>query len=100
MKYVIVCLASCLLFATTAFADGSADLFAKSCKGCHGSDASKVSMGMTRPLNSLSQDEVRDALHGYKSGTYGGAKKSMMERVVKPLSDEDIEALAAHIDSL
>jgi cytochrome c len=45
-------------------------------------------------------DEVKAALDGYKAGTYGGAKKGMMERVVKPLSEEDIEALATHIDGL
>ena len=100
MKYVIICLAACLMFASAAFADSSAELYARNCKGCHGIDGSKVAMGMTRPLNSLSMDEVKTALDGYKAGTYGGAKKGMMERVVKPLSEEDIEALAAHIDGL
>lgn len=100
MKYVFVCLATCLFFATPALAEGPADLYAKNCKGCHGADGSKVAMGMTRPLNSLTLDEVKAALSGYKSGTYGGAKKAMMERVVKPLSDADLEALAAHVDSL
>ncbi|WP_028576023.1 c-type cytochrome [Desulfomicrobium escambiense] len=100
MKYVFVCLAACLFFAAPALAEGPADLYAKNCKGCHGADGSKVAMGMTRPLNSLTLDEVKAALSGYKSGTYGGAKKAMMERVVKPLSDADLEALAAHVDSL
>ena len=100
MKYAFICLAACLLFAVPALAEGPADLYAKSCKGCHGADGSKVAMGMTRPLNSLTLDEVKAALAGYKAGTYGGAKKAMMERVVKPMSDADLEALAAHVDSL
>ena len=47
-----------------------------------------------------SLDEVKAALAGYKAGTYGGEKKAMMERVVKPMSDADLEALATHVDSL
>lgn len=100
MKYAIICLAACLLFATAALADGSVDLYAKSCKSCHGADGSKVTMGMTRPLGAMTVEEARDALNGYKAGTYGGERKSMMERVVKPLSDEDIEALAVRIGDL
>ena len=100
MKYALVCLAACLLFAVPALADGPADLYVKNCKGCHGADGAKVAMGMTRPLNSLSLDEVKAALAGYKAGSYGGEKKAMMERVVKPMSDADLEALATHVDSL
>jgi cytochrome c len=100
MKYVLLCLAACLFFAAPALADGPADLYAKNCKGCHGADGAKVAMGMTRPLNALTLDEVKAALAGYKAGTYGGEKKAMMERVVKPMSDADLEALATHVDSL
>lgn len=100
MKYAFACLVACLCFAASALAEGPADLYAKSCKGCHGADGAKVAMGMTRPLNALSLDEVKAALAGYKAGTYGGEKKAMMERVVKPLSDADLEALATHVDSL
>lgn len=100
MKRALVLLAACLLFAASAMADAGADLYAKSCKGCHGADGHVVAMGMTRPLNSLSPEEVRKALSGYKAGTYGGPKKAMMERVVKPMSDADLEALAVHVDSL
>jgi cytochrome c len=100
MKYAFICLAACMLFAAPALADGPADLYAKNCKGCHGGDGAKVAMGMTRPLNALTLDEVKAALAGYRAGTYGGEKKAMMERVVKPLSDADLEALASHVDSL
>jgi cytochrome c len=45
-------------------------------------------------------DEVKTALLGYKAGTYGGEKKAMMERVVKPLTDAEVDALAAHVAGL
>ncbi len=102
MKYVLGCLLAGLLFASTALAgaDGAAALFDKSCKGCHGADGSKVVMGMKRPLKGMPVEEVKAALAGYKAGTYGGEKKAMMERVVKPLSDEEVDALAAHVAGL
>ena len=52
---------------------------------------------MSRALKGLPAEEVKAALIGYKEHTYGGKKKGMMERVVKSLTDEDIEALATHI---
>lgn len=102
MKYVLGCLLAGLLFASVAMAsaEGAAELFAKSCKGCHGADGAKVVMGMTRPVKDLSADEVKAALVGYKAGTYGGEKKAMMERVVKPLTDAEVDALAAHVAGL
>ncbi len=102
MKYVLGCLLAGLLFTSVAMAsaEGAAELYAKSCKGCHGADGAKVAMGMTRPLKGLPVDEVKAALVGYKAGTYGGEKKAMMERVVKPLTDAEVDALAAHVGGL
>jgi cytochrome c len=101
MKYVMGIVLICLLLVSVAMASGdAAALYAKSCQGCHGADGSKVAMGMTRPLNALTLDEVKAALTGYKAGTYGGEKKVMMERVVKPLGDTDVDALAAHVAGL
>lgn len=101
MKYAMGILLASLLFVSVAMASGgAAELYAKSCQGCHGADGSKVAMGMTRPLKDLSLDEAKAALAGYKAGTYGGEKKAMMERVVKPLSDAEVDALAAHVAGL
>ena len=101
MKYVLACLAAGLLFVSVAVASDSGEaLYLKSCKGCHGADGAKVAMGMTRAVSDLSYEEARDALLGYKAGTFGGAKKVIMERSVKNLSDEDMDALAHHIATL
>lgn len=100
MKYVMgILLIGFLVSAAMASGHGAA-LYAKSCQGCHGADGSKMAMGMTRPLNALSLDEAKAALTGYKTGTYGGEKKIMMERVVKPLSDTELDSLAAHVAGL
>ena len=100
MKHVLACIAACLLFAAPALADDSAAIYAKSCKGCHGADGSKVIMGMTKPINAMSLEQVKAALDGYKSGTYGGDKKVIMERTVKPLSQEQLDGLAAYVEGL
>jgi cytochrome c len=101
MKFVMLPLLTCVLFVSVAMASGdAAALYAKSCQGCHGADGSKVAMGMTRPLSALTLEEAKAALIGYKTGTYGGEKKAMMERVVKPLSDTDVDSLAAHVAGL
>lgn len=97
MKYVLTCIVAGLLFASVAVAsdDGGAERYAKSCKSCHGVDGSNAAM--SKPLKGMPKEEVKAALLGYKAQTYGGKKKAMMERVAKPLSDEEIEALAAYI---
>lgn len=97
MKYVFACLLAGLLFASVAVASGhgAAELYDKSCKSCHGADGANAAM--SRALKGMPAEEVKAALLGYKAQTYGGKKKAMMERVIKPLSDEEIEALTGYI---
>jgi cytochrome c553 len=97
MKYVFACLLAGFLFASVAVAsgDGAAELYLKSCKRCHGVDGSNAAM--SRALKGMPAEEVKVALLGYKAQTYGGKKKAMMERAIKPLSDAEIEALATYI---
>ncbi len=101
MKFMAGLLLAFAVFVAAAGAatEGSA-IYAKSCKGCHGENGAKVGMGMTKPLQGMAVDDIRTALVGYKAGSYGGEKKSLMERVVKPLSDEEIESLAQYSGSL
>lgn len=101
MKCLSGFLLGMFLFASLAMAGGdAASIYTKSCKGCHGVGGEKLAPGMTRPIKDMSLEEVKTALAGYKAGTYGGSKKAIMERIMKPLSDENIEALAGHITSL
>ncbi len=97
MKYLFACLMAGLLFISVAVASGhgAAELYAKSCKSCHGADGANAAM--SRALKGMPMEEVKTALLGYKAQTYGGKKKTMMERVIKPLSDAQIDDLSAYI---
>ncbi len=70
------------------------------CAGCHGADASKAALGKSQIIKGWSADKIKEALNGYKAGTYGGAMKGMMAGQVSKLNDEQIEALAKYISTL
>jgi len=70
------------------------------CAGCHGPDASKAALGKSQIIKGWSAQKIKDALKGYKAGTYGGAMKGIMAGQVSKLGDAEIEALAEHISKL
>ncbi|MBF0514676.1 MAG: c-type cytochrome [Desulfovibrionaceae bacterium] len=102
MKTMLValslCLSMCVCLAVAAAADGK-ELYAK-CQGCHGADGAKTPMGVGKPLKGMSEADAAKALAGYKTATYGGEKKAIMESQAKGLSDEDMKALAKYISTL
>ncbi len=75
-------------------------IFAK-CASCHGSDGKRKALGKSAPIAGMPKDEVIKKLKGYKAGTlnqYGMG--ALMKSQAAPLSDSEIEALAAYISSL
>jgi len=82
--------------ATASAPADPAKLFAK-CAGCHGQKAEKSALGKSQVIAGWEPSKIKDALHGYKNGTYGGAMKGLMKGQVAPLSDADIDALANYI---
>ena len=69
----------------------------KVCAGCHGVDASKSALNKSQIIKGWNAKKIADALHGYKTGTYGGAMKGLMGAQVSKLGDAEIEALSIHI---
>lgn len=86
------------IIGSSAMADG-ASLY-KKCASCHGANGSKVALGKSKVIASMSEAELNDAMNGYKDGTYGGPMKGLMKGQLGKLSKEDIAALAKHIASL
>ncbi len=79
-------------------ADGAGTF--KKCTACHGAKAEKKALGKSAIIQGWKADKVVTALKGYKDGTYGGAMKGVMKGQVLHLSDADIEAVAAYIETL
>ena len=63
---------------------------AASCSGCHAANA-KVETPVP-PLKGRSQADIADAMIEYKSGKRSG---TIMDRIAKGFSDEEIRAIAA-----
>lgn len=72
-------------------ADGG-ELYAR-CARCHGENGEKP----PHVLKGQGASAVLGKLNGYAAGTYGGDRKTVMQNMVKTLSDTDRHILAAHI---
>ena len=70
-----------------------------SCVACHGKTGEKKALNKSKILADMSKQEIIAALNGYINNTYGGSMKAIMTSQAKNLSKEDIEDIAAYIDS-
>ncbi|MGB5866933.1 MAG: c-type cytochrome [Arcobacteraceae bacterium] len=86
------------LFAGSLFASG-ADVY-QACQKCHGAKAEKVALGKSKVLATLSEAEIIANMKGYKDGTFGGQMKAIMVPQANKLSDEDIAAVAAYVQTI
>ncbi len=71
------------------------DLYAAKCASCHG----EVGEGLAGnpKLSGLSKSDISSRLTDYRAGKQMGAKTAIMAAMAKPLSDEQIAALASYI---
>lgn len=68
---------------------------AYACAACHGPDGR--SQGAIPPLDRLSPEHFREAMHAFRTG---GRQGTVMNRIAKGLSDTDIEAVTAYFASV
>ena len=61
------------------------------CKGCHGLHFEKHALGRSKIVANMTQEEVSNALIGYKYGNYGGPMKGVMKGQVARYSDYDLK---------
>lgn len=69
------------------------------CAGCHGQDGGQHALGKSQIIKGWDKDKIKEALLGYKNGTYGSNMKGIMKGQVMNLSEDDINALAGHISN-
>lgn len=101
-SYVMVSGLFALSLGSFSFAQSdAAAIIAKQCKTCHGAKMEKSYLNKTAVVNTLSSEEIKKDLLGYKAGTLDRYKMGKtMSLQVKKLSEEDIEALAKYIPTL
>jgi cytochrome c len=94
---IIAAAISIIAAATMVSAADGATVF-KRCIVCHGKSAEKVPPGGTIISATLTADEIKTSMKLYKTDKdHGGKMKASMQVQVKPLSDEDIDAVADYI---
>jgi cytochrome c-type protein NapB len=86
MKKMIIAFIALFMVSVAA----SAAVNTKACVGCHGKNFEKSAMGKSKIVANMSQEEVSEALLGYKAGTYGGSMKKIMQMQVSKYSEEDL----------
>jgi cytochrome c len=96
MRKAVMILALITSAVFLAMASSGKEMFTR-CQGCHGADGSRHALGIAPLLKGQSKDEIVKKLKGYQSGTYGGARKTIMEAQAKRLSDDQINTLAGYI---
>jgi len=70
------------------------------CATCHGADGRSTVIPQYPKIGGQSGPYLINALKAYRDGLRQGTYAAMMAAAAKPLSDDDIENLAAYIESL
>jgi len=90
MKKVLVVIgmlgASCLM----------ANANIQKCAGCHGVNFEKPALGKSKVVKDMSLSQIKDALNGYKDGSYGGPMKGLMKAQLNGVKDVDGLAKAVY----
>lgn len=93
MKKVLVLM---VLGVSALLASDGAKLYGSKCAECHGIDGKDAAIAG----KAITGGVTLSKLTGYKAGSYGGAQKETMQASISGLSDEDLKAVAAYVDTL
>lgn len=102
MRYPLIAAMVLGMTVLPALADGDAAAGkAKSatCVACHGAEG-KVSVPMYPNLAGQNVQYLNEALRAYKKGTRSGGQAEIMKIYMAPMSEQDINDLAAYYASL
>jgi cytochrome c553 len=70
------------------------------CAACHGADGRSTVIPQYPKIGAQSGPYVVSALKAYRDGRRQGTYAAIMAAVAKPLTDDDIENLAAYIEAI
>ena len=63
------------------------------CIGCHGKYFEKPAMNLSRIVKDLKEDEIRNALNGYKEGSHGGSMQEVMSKQISKFTKSEVEEI-------
>ncbi|CRY54143.1 putative cytochrome [Yersinia intermedia] len=96
MKVLLLAVSAVLFSFTAQAATDGEHIYKQTCSSCHGRLADRKGLDKAPPLVSLSRDEIVDGLTARRDGKIVGRGNKAKAH----LSDEDIQKLADHIESL
>jgi cytochrome c553 len=76
------------------------DYYIKKCQSCHGDKGESTIGGYSRPLNSLTSEEMRHSISGYTNGTYDRGKASVMQPITSTLTYVTLDKINAYLNSI
>lgn len=88
-----------LAFGQVVLAADEDALYKKHCAGCHGMKGEKITGG-SGPIQGKNGAAIHKMLIGYKDGSFGGAQKGMMQKIVGKLSDSELNDVSKYAGTL
>ena len=76
------------------------NIYVNKCQSCHGEKGESTVGGYSRPLNTLTSDEMRHSISGYTNGTYDRGRASTMQPITSTITYVTLEKISAYLDSI
>ena len=76
------------------------NIYVNKCQSCHGEKGESTIGGYSRPLNTLSSEDMRDSISGYTNGTYDRGRASVMRPITSTLTHVTLDKVSAYLESI
>lgn len=81
-------------------AEEGKDNYIRKCQSCHGDKGESTVGGYSRPLNSLTSEEMRHSISGYTNGTYDRGRASVMQPITSTITYVTLDKINAYLNSI
>ena len=75
-------------------------LYVNKCQSCHGANGELEARGYSRPLDTLSLEQMQDAIRGYTNGTYNRGLAISMRPIANSISSNDVEEIYSYLSKI
>lgn len=74
--------------------------YVNKCQTCHGEKGELEAKGYSRPLNTLSEEEMKDSISGYMNGNYDRGMAMLMQAISNAITYKDIKEVHAYLNKI